>query len=214
MSNNRFNDHIKQRIKIDKLSAADQEKHDNQLLKASLDFKGTPIKVMFNDEDAAICSEFISFMKKYGFPDSEKLTLETRVPKTILTNSEMKNGSWSYKASQKIINSVKWKTLWSGIGYQIGVIDYPNLPYIYEDNISRVYLCSDLKFRCSVAYPIYNDGQSYTSGIGTIPVKYITNLRFSIGKFVDSNVDLNTKIFSVSNLDTLLKSISESAIIG
>jgi hypothetical protein len=205
---NRFEEHIiKQRKLLSERNLASQ-KLRKYLLAESVDFKGSPLSLLLSKDEIKLSKEFMGLMAKHKYINAKKLKLEAKKPYQILNKREMAHDLWINKRRTKLINKFIWKELWTGWGYPIGLITQTHniLPNGY--NSSLVYLCSDLKLRCRRNAPVFNEGDSYACGEGTIPAKEIVKYEFRVGTFY---IDGSDNIFKSRSLEDLFLNLAHQA---
>jgi hypothetical protein len=213
MQRNRFERHINYKLSVAKTDAEDSKKLRDYLLDSSLDFSGAPLKLLFDAQQIKLAKEFIGLMEKHKYKNADKLRLEARLPIRVLSETDLLRGSGHYTRRGKLVNKLKWKKLWSGLGYPIGVFKTPSTLFDNEFNTAKVYLCTDLTLRCERIRPVFHIGQSYTHGVGGLPAKQLFRKNFKIGHFIESSFDKKERVFQEENLESLLTSLSESALL-
>lgn len=201
---NRFEEFAKDNESKSKLVTQVSQKRLEFVKKISLDSDGTSIDALFSNDDAKLAGEFIAFIKKKHFPSAEKLKLEVLKPKKLMDEDLLKSRlSRSRKQSLS-----PWVTLWRGKGYQIGRLGILDLieEHTYGRNSTYLYLCDDGRLRCSRTPPIFNQGESYTAGYGSLPIDKSNSIRITpiLGRF--SSVNFENE-FILMSLKEVLESI-------
>ncbi len=214
MSSNRFESHIKTILEQSKAAQVLERLNNKYLQSISINSKGSPLSSLLNKAEIQSCKEFIELMSKYGYPGSLRVKLETTTTRQLLSPYELIQGSSSYKLKARILSPFKWLTTWSGKAYPIGILSSPSTIFPKDYNSCKIYLCTDLKLRCRRSEPLFNHTNSYTSGVGSLPIKEIHKYNFKIGQFVDSSDDPNHRNFEAKSLDELFIIFSETNIIS
>jgi hypothetical protein len=214
MTNNRFSEHIKSRKRHQQDISLQNKKTDQYLLKTSLDYKGTPLKEIFKGDDIKLCLEFIQLMREHNFPSTSSLKLTKKATTKLLNKSELNSGRIDHKKIHRITNMFRWNTVWEGVGYPIGMISDKVTIFPKNNNVSIVFLCSDHKLRCTRSHPLYNVGQSFGYGVGSLPVKELTNYIFKTGFFMADSEVPGVENFHQQILKELLIEITEGALLN
>jgi hypothetical protein len=164
------------------------------LLAISEDPDGNTPEELLNEDEAKACYEFLSYMASHGNPGTIDLVLEVSKTRRALTETEMLAGSQTYGRKSRPSNSLKWRTIGMNQGWQLGCCLTADQTMFPEPG-SVVYLCVDGSLRCERRKPVFEDGSSVASGVGTIPNPMADfNLTIVPGYFTSWNRDLGTKL--------------------
>ncbi len=167
----------KQLIK-DKL-AKEKAKSAAYLLGISKDSSGSPLKLLLNKHQIKYAKDFLYVMGEHKFPGSEDIKLESRFSGRLLGNYELNHDR--YREKNFVTNMFKWRQIWSGKGYPIGILAPLNSNHILS--ATTVYLCSDSTLRCRRNEPVFQVGNTFAAGAGVIPEKELGKYKFIIGRF-------------------------------
>lgn len=212
MTINTFERHIKakrQQLHIAKLS---DEKTSNYLLDVSIDYNGSNLSLLLSKDETKFAKEFISLMAKNKFSSAKTLRLLIKKPKEVLNKIDLYHDKLRFRGSKRLADKIKWASLWHGQGYPIGIITKRSVIHPDTSKSSQVYLCTDLTLRCRRNSPLFEDGQSYASGIGSVPEKYLQKFTFRIGNFTGNYQGIETD-FKDKKLKDLLILFSENALL-
>lgn len=206
---NRFENHLAAKRILDDANRAITQKTNDYLLEASLNFKGSALKLLLNRGQTQICREFMALMAEHDYPGAVELKLERKTKLSVLSPEELSMGSWHYGIKSKLANSLAWRKLWLGQAYLIGVLARSSGNYVTDTNSTAVYLCHDLKLRCARSSPVFGVGQSYTHGVGAIPSKLLSQFSFQIGCYAKSYNESSTMDFIAKDLEKMFLDLSE-----
>lgn len=209
---NSIEQHIKTKQQQAVVVEAVYDKATKYLRKISTEFKGSPLNVLFDPNEVKLAEEFIDLMSKNNFVGSTKIKLEAKTNARLLIQSEIVHHILSSKVKLRLKDKFTWKKLWNGNGYPIGVLISKNTIFTNLFDSVPVYLCTDQKLRCRRSQPLFEVGQTYTSGFGTLPDKVLIDYKFVIGNFISGNIE-NELNFRKSTLREILISIAEKQLL-
>ncbi len=184
----------------------------NYLRKTSVSHKGSSLNTLLSPKQVVIAREFINLMGKHKFAGSMKLGLFTKMSLMPLSKFDMNHDVFRNGITYRLSSRLIWRRLWSGSGYQIGVLAPKNTLFISYLNATPVYLCSDLSLRIRRNSPVFGIGSSLASGTGAIPIKELPNFSFQIGRF-NSKVHNPDSSFKIEKLEDLLIKLAETNLI-